>query len=102
MGWTTDPRRWQPLAVGVLLGVLVWLLPPILRPFGISGLLGWLGDPMVGRLERSGRSRAVSVGLVFGMITLVLAMALLVLAPMLWDQVSHLIDSMPRIAAWVG
>jgi predicted PurR-regulated permease PerM len=102
MGWNTDPRRWQALALVLLLGVLVWLLAPILTPFVISALLGWLGDPMVDRLERSGRSRGMSVGLVFGMITLVLAMALLVLAPMLWDQVSHLIDSMPRIAAWFG
>ena len=99
--WTTDPRRWQALALVLLFGVLIWLLAPILTPFVISALLGWLGDPMVDRLERSGRSRAVSVGLVFGMITLVLAIALLVLAPMLWDQVMHLIDSMPRIAAWV-
>jgi predicted PurR-regulated permease PerM len=102
MGWTTDPRRWQALALVLMLGVLVWLLAPILTPFVISALLGWLGDPMVDRLERSGRSRGMSVGLVFGMITLLLALALLVLAPMLWDQVSHLIDSMPRIAAWIG
>jgi predicted PurR-regulated permease PerM len=100
MSWTTDPRRWQALALVLLLGVLVWLLAPILTPFVISALLGWLGDPMVDRLERAGRSRAMSVGLVFGMITLVLLIALLVLAPMLWDQVMHLIDSLPRIAAW--
>jgi predicted PurR-regulated permease PerM len=100
MSWTTDPRRWQALALVLLLGVLVWLLAPILTPFVISALLGWLGDPMVDRLERAGRSRAMSVGLVFGMITLLLLIALLVLAPMLWDQVMHLIDSLPRIAAW--
>ena len=100
MSWT-DPRRWQVMALVVLLGVFVYLLAPILTPFVISALLGWLGDPMVDRLERSGRSRAMSVGLVFGMITLLLAIAVLVLAPMLWDQVMHLIDSMPRIAAWV-
>ena len=36
---------------------LVWLLAPVLSPFVIAGLLGWLGDPVVDRLERSGRSR---------------------------------------------
>ena len=102
MSWTTDPRRWQALALVLLLGVLVWLLAPILTPFVISALLGWLGDPMVDRLERSGRSRARSGGLVFGMITLVLLLAVLVLAPMLWDQVMHLADSLPHIAAWVN
>jgi len=101
MSWTTDPRRWQALALVLLLGLLVWLLAPILTPFVISALLGWLGDPMVDRLERAGRSRSTSVGLVFGMITLALAIALLVLAPMMWEQLMHLTQSLPRIAAWM-
>jgi len=99
MSWT-DPKRWQVMTLVLVLGVLTWLLAPILTPFVISALLGWLGDPLVDRLERSGRSRATSVGLVFGLITLMLALALLVLAPMLWDQIMRLFDSLPRIAAW--
>jgi len=101
MSWT-EPKRLQALALVLLLGVLTWLLAPILTPFVISALLGWLGDPLVDRLERSGRSRATSVGLVFGLITLMLALAILVLAPMLWEQVMHLIESLPRIASWVS
>ena len=100
MSWS-DPKRWQALALVLLFGVLLWLLGPILTPFVIAALLGWLGDPLVDRLERSGRSRSVSVTLVFGLITLGLALALLVLVPMLWDQVMHLIDSLPRIAQWI-
>ncbi|MEO8160213.1 MAG: AI-2E family transporter [Arenimonas sp.] len=100
MSWT-DPKRWQALAMLLLLGVLVWLLAPILTPFVIAALLGWLGDPMVDRLERAGRSRGVAVTLVFVLITLLLALALLVLAPLLWDQIAHLIESLPRIAVWV-
>ena len=100
MSWT-DPRRWQALALVVLLGGLLWLLAPMLTPFVIAALLGWLGDPLVDRLERSGRSRGTSVTLVFVMITLALLLLLLVLVPLLWDQVLHLIDSLPHIAAWV-
>ena len=100
MSWT-DPKRWQALALVLLIGVLLYLLAPILTPFVIAALLGWLGDPLVDRLERAGRSRGTAVTLVFVMITLALALALLVLLPMLWDQVMHLIDSLPRIAAWV-
>ena len=51
---------------------LVWLLAPILTPFALAAMLGWLGDPLVDRLERAGRSRNVAVTLVFA------AMALLV------------------------
>ena len=49
----TDTRRWQWLAGLLLLGFLIWLLAPILTPFVISALLGWLGDPLVDRLERA-------------------------------------------------
>jgi predicted PurR-regulated permease PerM len=100
MSWS-DPRRWQAVALVALLGVLLWLLAPILTPFVIAALLGWLGDPLVDRLEASGRSRGTSVTLVFALITLMLAVALLVAVPVLWDQVTHLIDSLPRVATWV-
>ena len=96
-----DTRRWQWLALVVLLGFVIWLLAPILTPFVISALLGWLGDPLVDRLERAGRSRSVSVALVFIFMTLLLALALLVLLPMLWEQLQTLIDWLPRLAAWV-
>jgi predicted PurR-regulated permease PerM len=100
MNWL-ESKRFQVFAILVALAVAIWLLAPILTPFVIAALLGWLGDPMVDRLERSGRSRGTSVTLVFVLITVGLAIALLVLVPMLWDQVLHLIDSLPRIAAWV-
>jgi predicted PurR-regulated permease PerM len=84
----------------LVLGFLVWLLAPILTPFVISALLGWLGDPLVDRLERSGRSRSTSVLIVFVLMTGLLALALLILLPMLWTQVQYLFDTLPRLAEW--
>ena len=55
--------QWGLAALAVLW--LVALLGPILTPFVFAALLGWLGDPLVDRLERSGRSRPVAVTLVF-------------------------------------
>ncbi|HEY5970583.1 MAG TPA: AI-2E family transporter, partial [Pseudoxanthomonas sp.] len=55
--------QWTALGLGVLW--LVWLLAPILTPFVVAGMLGWLGDPLVDRLELSGRSRNTAVILVF-------------------------------------
>ena len=40
---------------------LLWLLAPILTPFVFAAMLGWLGDPLVDRLERAGRSRNTAV-----------------------------------------
>jgi predicted PurR-regulated permease PerM len=93
-------RRWQWLAVLVLVGIVIWLLAPILTPFVISAMLGWLGDPLVDRLERRGYSRGIAVVIVFASMTTVLAIALLILLPMLWEQIASLIDWLPRLALW--
>nr|MBP8098577.1 AI-2E family transporter [Arenimonas sp.] len=96
-----ETRRWQWLAGAVLLGFLVWKLAAILTPFVIAAGLGWLGDPLVDRLERAGRARGTAVGIVFLMIILMLALASFVLAPLLWHQVEILINSLPLAAQWV-
>src|SRR3546814_2246285 len=55
--------QWALVALGVLW--LVWLMGPVLTPFVVAALLGWLGDPLVDRLQRAGRSRNTAVVLVF-------------------------------------
>ena len=79
---------------------VVWLLAPILTPFVFGALLGWMGDPLVDRLERAGRSRNVAVALVFGLMTLLLVLALLILVPMLERQVRTLVESLPAYRDW--
>jgi predicted PurR-regulated permease PerM len=90
--------QWTALAFGALW--LLWLLAPILTPFVIAAMLGWLGDPLVDRLERAGRSRNVAVTLVFGAMTLVLILVLVILVPLVERQVATLIESMPRYRDW--
>ncbi|MEZ0470628.1 AI-2E family transporter [Luteimonas salinilitoris] len=88
---------------GLVLAVIFWLLlalGPILTPFVLAALLGWLGDPLVDRIERSGRSRAVAVTLVFALMVLLLALALLILVPMIEEQVVTLIDTLPSYRDW--
>jgi predicted PurR-regulated permease PerM len=97
---TTDSRRWQWLVLAVLVGGLVWLLAPILTPFVISALFGWLGDPLVDRLEARGRSRHTAVLIVFAVMLAALSLVMLVLVPLLWEQVQHLFDWLPQLAAW--
>jgi len=96
----SDARRWQWLAVALLVGILVWLLAPILTPFVISALFGWLGDPLVDRLEARKVKRHTAVLLVFAVMLAALTLVLLVLVPLLWTQVLKLIDWLPRLAAW--
>lgn len=90
--------QWTAVAVGVLW--IVWLLAPILTPFALAALLGWLGDPLVDRLERRGLTRNNAVILVFGAMTTVLVIALLIVVPLLEQQVVTLVESLPRYRDW--
>jgi predicted PurR-regulated permease PerM len=90
--------QWAALALGALW--LVWLLAPILSPFVFAALVGWLGDPLVDRLKRRGLSGNTAVGLVFGAMTTVLAMALLILVPLLEQQIITLVHSLPNYRDW--
>ena len=45
-------RRLQWTVVALLAGWLLWLLAPVLSPFVFAAILGWLGDPLVDRIER--------------------------------------------------
>jgi len=94
-------RRLQWGLVAFVACWLVWLLAPILTPFVLAALLGWLGDPLVDRLERAGRSRNVAVALVFSAMTLLVVLALIVLVPLIERQIITLVESLPRYRDWL-
>jgi predicted PurR-regulated permease PerM len=94
-------RRLQWTAVALLVGALLWLLAPVLTPFVFAAMLGWLGDPLVDRIERRGLSRNTAVLLVFGGMMLVLVLALLLLLPLLERQIVTLVQSLPRYRDWL-
>lgn len=91
--------QWALLVAGVLW--LLSLLAPILAPFAMAALLGWLGDPWVDRLQRRGHSRVFGVVLVFTLISLLGLLALLVLLPLLQEQLGVLLQSLPRLRDWL-
>ena len=95
-------RRVQWAAVVLAALWLLGLLAPVLTPFVIAALLGWLGDPVVDRLEAAGRSRSTAVAIVFSVMSLLFVIVLLLLLPMVQRQVITLIQSLPRYLAWVG
>ncbi len=89
---------------GLVLAVVFWLLMElgaILVPFVLALLLAWLGDPLVDRIQRSGRSRVTGVVLVFTLMVLLVALLLLILVPLLERQVSALVEALPTIGAWI-
>ncbi|MDQ3269027.1 MAG: AI-2E family transporter [Pseudomonadota bacterium] len=94
-------RRVQWVVAAAVVIWLLGLLAPILTPFVLAALLGWLGDPLVDRLERAGRSRNVAVILVFLAMTLLVLLALGLLVPLLERQIAVLIRSIPGYREWL-
>lgn len=93
-------KRLQWTLVAFAAAWLVWWLSPVLTPFVVAALLGWLGDPLVDRFERGGRSRNVGVILVFTLMVLLVVLALLILAPLVQRQITTLIESLPSYRDW--
>lgn len=93
-------RRLQWVAVAAAVGWLAWVLSPVLTPFACAAIVGWMGDPLVDRLEERGWSRNTSVAVVFFVMVLVLVIVLLLLVPLIQDQVTTLIHSLPRYQQW--
>lgn len=91
--------QWAAVVLGVLW--VVWLLAPVLTPFVIAAMLGWLGDPVVDRLVASGRSRGAAVALVFSVMTVVFIALVLLLVPLIQRQVVTLVESVPRYQQWL-
>lgn len=91
--------QWAALGLGVL--GLIWLLAPILSPFAFAALLGWLGDPLVDRLEARKFKRNTAVILVFTVMSLWLILAIILLIPVLEQQLVTLVDSLPHYRDWI-
>ena len=95
-------KRWPfVFAVFAALAVLFWLLQPILFPFVLGGLIGYLGDPLVDRVEARGGSRTLGVVLVFTIFGSLYVFALFLAVPVLVQQLDGLIGRIPLLYAWL-
>ena len=97
---TTLQRTFALLLIALSL-VLVYFLQPILAPFLTGIVLGYLGDPLVDRLEGMRINRTVGVLIVFLVFGAVLATGLLVILPMVARELGSLIRSVPVFLAWL-
>lgn len=97
----TDSRLLFQLALTALAAWLVYLLAPILTPFLVSGLLAYLGNPAVNRLERWHFPRPLAVALVFLLFTLLIVVLLFFLIPALQAQIASFIAKAPSYFDWL-
>ncbi len=100
-----ESRSWLILALLVGGGWLVYLLSPVITPFAISAALAYFGDPLVDRLERFaiGRwkvGRTLAVSIVFVLMLSVLTITLLIIIPLLVEQIRLFIHRLPQWIDW--
>jgi predicted PurR-regulated permease PerM len=96
MTWSTKVA----LAALAALLVLLYFLGPVLMPFAASAGLAYIADPLVDRLQRR-TSRSLAVTLVFVTLSAVLLPVLILLVPMLVDQVREFIANIPDYLLWI-
>jgi predicted PurR-regulated permease PerM len=93
-------RRMQWAVIIAITALLLWLLAPILTPFVLAAMLGWLGDPTVDRLQRRGWKRQTAVVIVFCAMAFMLLFALVLLVPLIERQILTLVESLPSYRDW--
>lgn len=96
----SDIRPWLLVLGVLLLGWLLYLLSPILMPFAAGALLAYLGNPLVSRLMRLGMKRTWAVSLSFFSLVFSLTVALVLVLPLLWQQIVYLESRLPRVLRW--
>ena len=88
------------VALLALLLLVAWRLSiavhDIITPFVVAFVVALLLNPLVGRLQRRGLSRAMAVGLIFGSLLLLLVGASILIVPALIAQASQLSKEGPR------
>ena len=97
----TTSTKWFLFAGVVALGILIYLLSPVLMPFLMGALLAYLGDPLVDRLEARKLSRTAAVIVVFVVILLVVLSLPLVLLPLIEQQITALVTKIPQYIDWL-
>lgn len=95
-----DIRLWLSLLGLLVLGWLLYLLSPILMPFAAGALLAYLGNPLVSRLMQLGLKRTWAVGLSFFSLLTAMTVSLVLVLPLLWQQIVYLESRLPRVLRW--
>jgi len=91
--------QWALLVVACLW--LIGQLGTVLVPFVLAALLGWLGNPLVARIERRVHSRTLAVSVVFAVMLLLGLIVVLILFPMIESQIVTLLDALPGWRQWL-
>ncbi len=98
----SNPDRLQAalwIGLGILLLWLLAKLAPILSPFLLAGILAYIGNPLVDRLQSVGVPRAVgALAVILGFFAVTILL-ILMLVPLLRDEAVQLANRIPDAVA---
>ena len=94
-------RHWLWILAASAFVVALLLLQPILLPFIIAAALAYLGDPIVDWLQRYRMSRTAGVIVVFAGLSLINLLGLLLILPLLQDQILLFLHNLPNYLQWL-
>ena len=97
----TTLQKTFALLAGAISLVLIYFLQPILTPFLAGIIIGYLGDPLVDRLEAMRINRSIGVAIVFLLFGALITAGVLVVLPMLARELGGLIRDIPAFIAWL-
>ena len=80
-----------------LAGGILYLLAPVLTPFVAAALLAYIGDPLADRLQKLRLPRTLAVVAVFVLTFLMIALLVLLVGPLIRNQVGALLNALPGI-----
>lgn len=84
---------WLVVAAAAL--ALLWLLSDILLPFVIGAAIAFFLSPLADRLARTGMGRTAAAGLIIVVAALGVLLALVLLGPLIVDQLRQLAETLP-------
>lgn len=79
----------------IAIGVLIWLLGPVLTPFLMAAILAYICNPLVGRMERRGVNRSLATVLMLLLMLAGFVLILVVLFPLMIRQVRGVAEQLP-------
>ncbi len=96
----TEAYRRLVIALGTLTALwLVHVAGSFLAPFVLGLILAYVADPLVDRLERQKVSRTWGAVAVVGLVGLVIALSLVLLIPMVFEQGRQFLEDLPEMLA---